>query len=295
MEDFFKIYDKGFNPIPLPVDDLGYGLLGLDVELSSTAQEATSHTLAGVPGKIYTGFRDSDREMALKARMKVKDATDFRLKRDRIFAFFKRLGTFYVTEKQQGNKLMKVRVIESYRPERPENMRNYAFLTIPLEIIGQPYWISRYKTMNLHNANGVPFNGNWSFGMGLDVEPDKLKYEYQNVSTFNIFNAGTKDLKTIQEKDNCLITIEVNQNATKFTLFDATGRRFEYNPTQKAEWSLAPGNKITLNGHDIKLNQTPIMERTNRYFPLLLSGDNGFVMEGLSNYKITFDFRFKYD
>lgn len=290
----FQIYDENFNPVPLPVDDLGYGLRGLDLEISSTAQEVTEQTISGVPGSVITGFRDSGRELNIHARLKAKDAIDYRLKRDRVFAFFKRLGTFYITEQQQGNKLMKVRVVESYVFQRPENLRTFATVDIPLKIIGQPYWISRYKSMDLH-VNGIQFNDHWSFGMGLDVNPDKLIYQYNNRSSFDIFNAGTVPIKTIQEKDHCIITIEIKQVVTSFKLYDATGRYFEYNPSKNSNWALVSGNKIILNGHYMTMNNTPIMERTNRYFLNLSPGENGFTIEGLSNYTITFDFRFKYD
>ncbi|WP_299090337.1 phage tail domain-containing protein [uncultured Metabacillus sp.] len=295
MNDMFSIYDENFNPITLPSDDLGYGLRGLDLNISSTSQEVTEHTIQGMPGNIITGFRDNNRDLSINARLKAQDATDFRLKRDRVFAFFKRLGTFYVTEKQQGNKLMKVRVVESYTFQRPENLRTYATVEIPLKIVGQPYWISRYKSMDLHNSNGVPMNGHWSFGMGLEVNPDKLVYKYENAPTFNIFNAGTVPIKTIQEKDNCIITIEIKESVLNFKLFDGTGRYLEYNPSNKVSWTLIDGHKIILNGHYMTVDELPILERTNRYYLNLFPGDNIFTIEGLSNYIISFDFRFKYD
>ncbi len=234
----FTIYDLNFNAVTLPVDDLGYGLRGLDVEVSSTAQEVTEQTISGVPGSIITGYRDSGREMSIHARLKAKDAIDFRLKRDRVFSFFRRLGTFYITEKQQGNKLMKVRVVEGYQFQRSENNQTFATVDIPLKIIGQPYWISRYTSMDLHDSNGIPFNSHWSFGMGLEVDPDKLKYQFSNQSSINVFNAGTVPIKTIQEKDNCIITIEINQSVTNFKITDATGRYFEYNPSKESDWAL---------------------------------------------------------
>ncbi|MCA1029390.1 phage tail family protein, partial [Cytobacillus kochii] len=151
----FTIYDENFEAVPLPLDDLGYGLKALDVSISSVAQDINEHFISGIPGSVITGFTDSVREMSISARIKAKDTTDYRLKRDRVFAFFKRLGTFYITENTQANKLMKVRVIESYRLDRIENNQTFAIAEIPLKIIGQPYWISRFKSMDLHENNGV--------------------------------------------------------------------------------------------------------------------------------------------
>nr|WP_276532480.1 phage tail domain-containing protein [Cytobacillus horneckiae] len=277
------------------MDDLGYGLKALDVNISSVAQDINEHFISGIPGSVITGFTDRSREMNIIARIKAKDTTDFRLKRDRVFAFFKRLGTFYITENNQGNKLMKVRVTDSYRLDRIENNQTFSIAEIPLKIIGQPYWISRYKSMDLHENDGVPFNSRWSFGMGLDVDPNRLKYQFSNQPSFVVYNAGTVPLKTIQEKDNCLITIEVKQTVTDFRVRDTTGKYFEYNPKKDSKWALSSGNKVTLNGHYIHVGNTSAIDRTNRYFPIILSGDNLFTVEGLSTYTITFDFCFKYD
>src|SRR5699024_838888 len=293
MKDLFQIYDLHFNPVPLPSDDLGYGLKGMWLEVSSIGQEITEQKLSRRPGNIITGVTDSDREMSLKAHIESMNSTDYLLKRDRVYAFFRKLGSFYVTETRQGNKLMKVRVIEQYTPERPGGIQTLTLLEIPLKIDGHPYWISRYKTMDLHISKGIPTNGHWSFGMGVDVLPYNLIYQYQNVSEFNIYNAGIP-LKTILEKDDCEIKIEINENVTSFSLEDATGGRWEYNNKKEDDWKLKKGDVIIFNGHDVRLNKTTIMDRTNRYYPIIKEGLNKFKIRGISNYKITFDFRFKY-
>src|SRR5690625_1349639 len=288
---FFKIYDLNLNHVPLPKDDLDYGLIGLDLIVSSIGEEVNAHKLPGWPGNINTGFRDNDRDVSLNAMISSMNSTDYKLKRDRVYAFFNGLGSFYVTETQQGNIVLKVRVVEQYAPERIN--RRVATLDIPLKIDGHPYWISRFKTMDLHNNKGIPANGNWSFGMGIDVSPDNLIYQYEDASEFNIYNAGIP-LKTIQEKDNCEIKIEINEDVTSFMLYDSTGSKWEYNPSKNDGWQLKSGDVIIFNGHDVRLNKTTIMERTNRYYPIIKEGINKFKVSGLSQYKITFDFRFKY-
>ncbi len=293
MKDYFKIYDLDFNEIPLPTDDTGHGLRGLDVTVSSIEQEVSEQNIPGRPGTITTGVRDNDRDISIQARIKAMNATDYRLKRDRVYAFFRSLGAFYITEIQQQNKLLKVRVVDKYTPERPENMQSYALLEIPLKIEEYPYWISRFKTMDLHNNKGIPTNGHWSFGMGVDVSPDNLIYQYENVSEFNIYNAGIT-LKTILEKEDCEIKIEINENVTSFSLEDSTGVSWEYNSKKEDDWKLRKGDVIIFNGHDVRLNKTTIMERTNRYYPIIKEGLNKFKIRGVFNYKITFDFRFKY-
>ncbi len=294
MQDLFQIYDLDFNPTPLPKDDLGYGLKGMWLEVSSIGQEITEHSAPGRPGNIITGVRDAERDMSVIAWLESMNSTDYLLKRDRVYSFFKDLGAFYITESRQGNKLMKVRVIDQYTPERPGGIQTLTILDIPLKIDGHPYWISRYTTMNLHNNKGIPANGNWSFGMNLDVTPDNLIYQYENARIFNIYNAGIL-LKTIQEKDNCEIRIDIKQNLTNFMVYDATGRAWEYNAVKKNDWALKNGDVIIFNGHDVRLNGTTIMERTNRYYPIIKKGINKFEIVGLSSFQITFDFRFKYN
>lgn len=286
----FEIYNESFTPIALPVDEAGYGLAGLDLSISSVSQSLTEHTVTGMPGNIITGYQEGEREMSITARLKAKDAIDYRIKRDKAYAFFKRLGTFYVAEKYQPYKLMKVRVVESYQFARPENMQKFATVEIPLKIIGQPYWISRFKSTGIDDQYLMDY---WREGMGLDVSSSKLNYRYTTQS-FTVYNAGTVPLKLIQEKDNFIITIKLNQATTKFRLTDYTGKYFEYNASGKTEWRLAAGSTVVLNGHSITANNTPIMDRTNRYFLQLQPGDNSMSTD-LTNFTITFDFRFKYD
>lgn len=284
----FEIYTEQFAPIFLPTDQMGNGLMGLDLNISSTAQSLTEHTLAGMPGSIVTGYQDTERSMSISARLKAKNASDFRMQRDKVYAFFKRLGTFYIAEKYQPYKLMKVRVVESYQFSRPENMQKFATVEIPLKIIGHPYWISKFKSTE---AKDIFLTDYWLEGMNIDQSKE---YQFSSPE-FMVFNAGTVPLKTIQEKENCIITISIENTVTNFRLYDYTGRYFEYNPSKDTKWNLAAGNKVILNGHSITANNTPILDRTNRYFLQLQPGENNMKIEGMSSFTITFDFRFKYD
>src|SRR5699024_1113568 len=163
--------------------------------------------------------------------------------------------------------------IDQYTPDRVDNNQTYAFIDIPLKIDGQPYWISRFKTMDLHNNKGMAMTpeGKWSFGMGLDVDPSKLKYQFSNAGQFEIYNAG-KQLKTIQEKGNFVIKIEFKQATKNFSIEDDNGGKWEYNASKKSEWAIPAGSVLVFNGHDVRLNGTTIMERTNRYYFLINKG-----------------------
>src|SRR5699024_10472714 len=160
-------------------------------------------------------------------------------------------------EIQQQNKLLLVRAVERYTPERPENMQSYALLEIPLKIEEHPYWISRYKTMDLHNNKDIPANGHWSFGMGGDVSPGNLVYQYENVRKIKKNNTGIT-MKTKLEKDDGEKKKEINENVTSFSIEDATGGRWEYNNKKEDDWKLKKGDVIIFNGHDVRLNKTTI-------------------------------------
>ena len=286
----FLIYDENMKLIPLPIDLMGYGLAALDLTISSTAQNVTEQNIQGWPGTIDTGYQDSNREISISVRLKAKDSIDFRVKRDEVYSYFKRLGTFFIAESYQENKVMKVRVIESFSFSRPENNRKFGTAEIPLKVVGQPYWISKFKSTELKNIPMVPH-----LFVGLGVDPNKLDYQFANQSSFNVYNAGTVPIKTIQEAHNCVITIEFNETVNNFRLYDSTGKYFEYNPIKDTKWNIAAGTKLIISGHRITLNNTPVLERTNRYFLLIQPGDNAMKIEGMTNYTITFDFRFKYD
>src|SRR5699024_33017 len=99
------------------------------------------------------------------------------------------------------NKLLLVRAVEKYTPERPENMQLYALLEIPLKIEEYPYWISRYIIIDLHNNKSITVNGHWSFAIGVDVSPYNIIYQYIICIEFNIYNAGNTLKKKLEKED----------------------------------------------------------------------------------------------
>lgn len=297
----FKIYDLNFKEIPLPTDQFNYGLRGLDLFLSSINRRVTTEDLPGVPGTSRTHVSDGTREVSIRALIKAMDTHDYRLKRNRVFSFFRQLGDFYVAESHEPNKLLKVSVDESYIPERPDGMRAWAEFEVPLEIVGQPYRISRYTSLDIHN-NDIQFDGKWSAGMHLpaiDTTEDGILMDYQyvftNQTSIEVFNPSDIDLYIKQHLD-CKIEFECLTDMSEIRLLDGLSKEFVFTD------DLVTGDVLTIEGHRIWKNGVRADVKFNEVYPTLLSNYNEVYqqysineMQVSAGVKVSFDFRYKYD
>ena len=236
----------------------------------------------------------------MKGRMDL-DSYDYRLKRNRLYTFFRRLGDFYVAEYHEPNKLLKVSVDESFIPERPQGLSMWGQLDIPLSIIGQPYRISRYTSMDIHN-NDIQFDGKWSAGMHLPAvgeTKDGITFDYQyvfeNQTNIQVFNPSDIDLYVKQHLD-CTITMKCLQPMSKLRLLDATSKEFVFTDNLKT------GDVVTIEGHRIKKNGKLDAGKFNDVYPTLLSNFDEVYgkysineMQVSAGVAITFNFRYKYD
>lgn len=289
----FNIFDLNFNKVELPFDTVGFGIKGLDLEISSIEHETFYKTLPGYPGQIDGGTRASTRDASIKMLLQTRDSKDFHLKTDEIYAFFRKLDVFYVSKYLNPHKLLKVRVSQKYSLERPENMQNWSVFTIELDVVGSPYKVSQYTTMDIHN-NGVRLdNHKWDYGMGLLKDDRSHQYRFNNQIAFEIYNAGDVTLKTIQEYQDCIITIKVLNSMDYFEISDHVGNTFKYNPTYDSYYRLKAGDVITINGPHVKRNGINILNRTNVEWLEIVPGWN--IFKCSNGLDIIFDFRFKYD
>ena len=94
----------------------------------------------------------------------IKDTEDWRLKRDVVYKFFRRLGAFYIAEQYQPHKLLKVVVDGNYNVDRP--ITRWGLSEIPLKVLDTPFKRSLYTSLTL-NDEGAQFNDKWSAGMGI--------------------------------------------------------------------------------------------------------------------------------
>lgn len=291
----FKIYDLNFREIPLPKDNLGYGLKGLDLFISSIGKKVTSEDLPGLPGTNRTHEVDGTRTADIRALIVAKSTHDYRLKRNRVYSFFRQLGHFYIAETYEPNKLLKVSVDDSFIPERPEGLRIWGELDIPLSIVGKPYRISRLTTLDIQNDNGLIRDGDWGRGMHLTRSSYDKQYVFTNQTDIEVYNPSDIDLYIKQHLD-FKIKFECLQSMNRISLLDADSNEFIYTD------SLVTGDVVEIEGHRIRKNGQLSAADFNDVYPILKSGYSEVYQEYSMNkikvspgLKVTFDFRAKYD
>ena len=288
----FKIYDLNFREIPLPKDNSGFGLKGLDLFISSIGKKVTEEELPGLPGTNRIHEVDGTRTADIRALIVSSSTHDYRLKRNRVYSFFRQLGRFYIAETYEPNKLLKVAVDESFIPERPQSLVIWGELDIPLSIVGKPYRISRYTSLELQNLKR---DGKWSRGMHLTRKATDKQYVFTNQTDIEVYNPSDIDLY-IKHHLDFKIKFECLQSMSRISLLDADSKEFVFTDALKA------GDIVEIEGHRIKKNGQLAAAKFNDVYPILKSGYSEVyqlysmnkikVSPGL---KVTFDFRAKYD
>ena len=277
----FKIYDLNYKEVSFPVDDLGFGLKSLDINVGPIIYENiyTSSSRADQLVKRYP----KDRDVSINAMFTSYNTVDWRLKRDRVYSFFRNLGVFYVAESYQPYKLLKVIVDESYEVDRP--VIRWGLLEIPLKIIDTPFKQSLHTTLDI-DSEGVRWNDKWGYGMGLSSDSSEWKYKFTNANP-RFYNAGTEDIKLIQQKGS-LISLIPKESVPWLEISDGT-------TTFRMNRQTTIDSPLTLKGHQIRVNNANVLDQTNREFLTIKKGWNNWQIRGISKFEIEIDFRFLYD
>ena len=282
----FKIYDLNYKEVSLPVDDLGYGLKSLDINVGPVIYENiyTSSSRADQLVKRYP----KDRDVSINAMFTAYNTVDWRLKRDRVYSFFRNLGMFYVAESHQPFKLLKVIVDENYEVDRP--VIRWGLLEIPLKIIDTPFKQSLHTTADI-DSEGVRWNDKWGYGMGLSSDSSQWKYSFDTDAgqsyDFKFLNAGTEAVKLIQQKES-RIRVEFKVSGSWFEISDGT-------TTFRLNKSYVKGDVLVIRGSKIFFNGQSVLQDTNRNFLTVKQGMNTWQTRGPKHYDFSIDFRFLYD
>ena len=282
----FKIYNLNFNEVKLPTDDLGFGLKSLDINVGPIIYENiyTSSSRADQLVKRYP----KDRNVSINAMFTAYNTVDWRLKRDRVYSFFRNLGVFYIAESYQPYKLLKVIVDESYEVDRPIN--TWGLLEIPFKIIDTPFKQSLHTTLDI-DSEGVRWNDKWGYGMGLSSDSSEWKYSFDTDSgqsyDFKFLNAGTEAGKLIQQKES-RIRVEFKVAGSWFEISDGT-------TTFRLNKSYVKGDVLVIRGSKIFFNGQNVLQDTNRNFLTVKQGMNTWQTRGPKYYDFSIDFRFLYD
>lgn len=272
----FKIYDLNYNEIRFPVDDLGFGLKSLDIDIGPILYE-NIYTQSSRADKLVKRY-PKDRTVTLHAMFTSynKNVADWRLKRDVIYEFFRTLGVFYVAEVYQPFKLLKVLVDTDYLPDRPVNI--WGMLEIPLKIIDTPFKQSLHTTADI-DSEGVRWNDKWGYGMGLSSEREQWKYSFEpepiTVSlNSNLFERGSIFLSNGQNADSntqlgrlkSMYSVQkgqkykLNLNETGGTInyirifhYDSAGNKISDEGTNNVNGNGSTSHEFTATGSSIRL------------------------------------------
>ena len=277
----FKVYDSNFKEVKIPVDRLGFGSRALEINVGPVIYENvySQSRRADTLVKRYA----KDRQVSIVLMVSGMDETDFRMKRDTLYSFFRNLGIFFVAEEQQPFKLIKVIVNDDYEIDRqtPE----IAMPEIPLKIIDTPFKQSLHTTLAL-DSEGVRWNDKWGYGMGLSSDSSEWKYRFTNANP-KFYNAGTEEIKLIQQKES-LIRLIPKESVPWIEISDGT-------TTFRLNRQTTIDSPITLKGHQIRVNNANVLDQTNREFLTIKKGWNNWEVRGISDFEIEIDFRFLYD
>lgn len=301
IKDRAIIYDLNMKKIKLPEDALGFKVHALDLILSSIDEVNTFETIPGMPGQSLIYESNGMRDVSLNLFIRAMDEHDYNLKRNRLYSFFRQLGVFFIASALEPNKLLKVKNGPRYTPQLLDRMKEYGEVDINLEIVGQPYRISRYTSLNIHN-NDIQFDGKWSPGMHLPPKGTTVdgllfdyKYVFNNETTLMVYNPSDINLYVKHHLD-VKIKFECLQSMNQIRLLDALSNEFVFTDDLKA------GDVVEIEGHRIKKNGQLSGGHANDVYPTLLSDYSEVYQKYSKNrvivsagLKVTVDMRFKYD
>ncbi|TDM15696.1 phage tail domain-containing protein [Macrococcus bovicus] len=277
----FKIYDLNYKEVSLPVDSLGYGIKALDLELGPIEYE-TIYT-KGVGADQYQKRYAKDRKVSINILSTSKDTEDWRLKRDAVYKFFRKLGQFYVAEKYEPNKLLKVMVDSDYNYERP--LMTWGLASIPLKVLDTPFRQSLYTSLTL-NDEGAQFNGKWPVGMGTLSDAGTWKYRFTNEQP-RFLNIGDEPIKLIKYPAYYIHVI-VDADAQYLEIYDGKNT-FRYNDPVKV------GNQLVIKGSTVTIADKNVLDKTNFTFLEVSDGWNNWEVRGPVKFRFYVRIKFLYD
>ncbi|WP_017548665.1 phage tail family protein [Salinicoccus carnicancri] len=272
----FKVYDSEMNEVRLPGDTyLHYGSYPLKLEISGFDYEKRGRKT------VVTG-----RQALIRGFIISSDPIDMDMKMSNVYAFFRRLGEFYVAKESEPFKLLKVEANQSYTLES-ENNGVLTEFEIPLTV-QKPYFKQSLHTTLDIDSEGIRFNDKWGYGMGLSSDSGQWKYSFINTDPY-FYNAGTEEVKLIKQKESEITLIfngstlnglvDIDDGITTFKLFR----------------NVVAGDVLRIKGHQITLNGDNVAGDTNRQFLTVKRGWNNWDVRGVTDFEFKIDYRYLYD
>lgn len=274
----FTIFDPNMNKIDYPV-----GVLPLDFLVSAIEKERYVENIKGIPGPIDYGFDYKDREVTLNFWLRhFHGEHDQKLLKSELYAMLDSQPYFYVSDDRLPTRVLKLAVDEPYLPDRI-NGSNISTLEFKCQIIGLPFWKTKYSTQEIQK---IGYNAIVEkFGLGDGIHQDFLNYDFDSTD-FTLWNGGntTIDPRYMSSK----ITVENLTSDINFAIINlSTSSEFVFNEP-------LVNQTLTLDGSKILVGANNRLRDSNREYIKLKPGENHIRIRNGSFSKIKFDFPFYY-
>src|SRR5699024_7530578 len=182
----------------------------------------------------------------------------------------------YVSETYQIGKRYKVKVDETYIPERYDNNQRFAEAEVSCITTELPFAESIGTTQDIEHSRLRYSDELWSYGMGLSYEDNT-----NNNMKFAFLNTGKVSVHTYEQ----YIKIEYENIGKGYRLInETTGDKFEYIGRTTG--------KFVLDGPNMTMKGLQAFRDTNRQYISLVPGWNYFNQNKAKEVK--FDFRYYY-
>lgn len=288
----FICYDKNMNVLSFPK-----GATPLDIFISSIQKRSNTSNVEGVNGYIDYGSEYDTRQINLTIKLDADDTQDYRLLRDEVYAFFNAHDYFYVSEAYQKGKRYRVKVSESFIPDR--HNRWISSIDIPLEMAGNPIALPFSESIGTTadiDSNGLRYSDElWSYGMGLttdfreDDDPFRYTIHAKEGEYFRIYNAGN-------------VVVHPFQMDLKITIKDVVGsdgrvhlrNQTNHDYIRINDEDITEDDVFVFDGANVTKNGTAFLRNTERTFISLNRKWNRFQLYYCESATIEFDFRFYY-
>lgn len=269
----FTIFDPNMNKIDYPV-----GVLPLDFLVSAIEKERYVENIKGIPGSINYGFDYKEREVTLNFWLRhYHGEHDQKLLKSELYAMLDSQPYFYVSDDRLPTRVLKLAVDEPYLPDRI-NGSNISTLEFKCQIIGLPFWRTKYTTQDIQNSGYSALVEKYGMADGINI--NLPNYSFTD-STFSVWNGGNV---TIDPRNMPLFIKMFYVKGTGTITNKTTGEIFKITE----DWN---NNHLTINGTKvIKSTSVNALRSTNRKFITLVPGKNEIEIKDLNFKKAEFDF-----
>lgn len=207
---------------------------------------------------------------------------NFELLKGELYGIFGFNKPFFIVDRRRRGLRYRAVLESNYNPIRLGVDAVVPFITEKL-----PFAESIGTTQDIQR-NGISSDDElWGFGMGLIADDEALKYTHEGKS-FQIYNAGNESIHPFEQE--LKITISNVEGSTGFLelINETNGTVFRVNEV------VGNNRVIVLDGPNITSNGVQYLRNTNRKYIVLEPGWNQFKINGATNAKVEFDFRFYY-